>query len=130
MKPDICIYHDNCDDGIAAALRSYPRTLEVFDDCEARGVADLVTEGDTAFEEEIAGYNVPVAACSYDFVSETAHALLMRNPDAPFAACVVRSYDGVTYSLRSEDGRMDVSEIARGRGGGGHRNAAGFRLEM
>ncbi len=128
---------------ISAALRSYPRDLETFDDLVGRS-AELVQEGitvrryieqivsnicDTAFEEEVAGHKVPVAACSYDFVSETAHQLLKRNPDAPFAACVVRSYEGVTYSLRSEDSRMDVSEIARSMGGGGHRNAAGFRLE-
>lgn len=128
---------------ISAALRSYPRDLETFDGLVGR-CAELVQEGDTvrryidqivsnicdtAFEEEIAGHKVPVAACSYDFVSETAHQLLKRNPDAPFAACVVRSYEGTTYSLRSEDGRMDVSEIARSKGGGGHRNAAGFRVE-
>ena len=44
-------------------------------------------------------------------------------------ACLVRSHDGVTYSLRSMDDRMDVSEIAKDNGGGGHRNAAGFRVK-
>lgn len=32
------------------------------------------------------------------------------------------------YSLRSREGGIDVSEIAKAHGGGGHRNAAGFRL--
>ena len=84
---------------------------------------------DTAFVGEITGHRVPVASCSYDFVSEAAHELLNRNPDAPFAACIVRSHDGTTYSLRSMDDRMDVSEIAKSYGGGGHRNAAGFRVK-
>ena len=32
----------------------------------------------------------------------------------------------VQWSLRSENGRVDVSEVAAKMGGGGHRNAAGF----
>lgn len=125
---------------ICIAIRSYPREFSVWGGFDAarlwdegqaiRRYVDMIVSNicDTAFEEEIAGYKVPVAACSYDFVSETAHQLLQRNPEAPFAACVVRSYDGVTYSLRSADDRMDVSEIAIAKGGGGHRNAAGFRV--
>lgn len=127
---------------ICIAIRSYKRDFAVWDNFNAvelmhEGLAiqryvDMIVSNicDTAFVEEIAGHKVPVAACSYDFVSETAHQLLKRNPDAPFAACVVRSYDGVTYSLRSADDRMDVSEIAKSKGGGGHRNAAGFRLAV
>jgi bifunctional oligoribonuclease and PAP phosphatase NrnA len=33
-------------------------------------------------------------------------------------------------SLRATDGRVDVSRIARGLGGGGHRQAAGFSTEL
>jgi bifunctional oligoribonuclease and PAP phosphatase NrnA len=33
-------------------------------------------------------------------------------------------------SLRSSDGRVDVSQIARLKGGGGHRQAAGFTTTM
>ncbi|MEO1024057.1 MAG: phosphohydrolase [Pseudomonadota bacterium] len=124
---------------ISIALRSLPRDFDLWNSLNAdklanEGVAirryvDMVVSNiaDTAFEEEVGGHTVPVAACSYDFVSEVAHELLHRNPEAPFAACLVRSYDGTTYSLRSMDDRMDVSEIAKAFGGGGHRNAAGFR---
>lgn len=127
---------------ICIAIRSLPREFDLWDMFTAErlandGVAirryvDMIVGNicDTAFEEEIAGHRVPVAACSYDFVSEVAHELLNRNPAAPFAACVVRSYDGTTYSLRSMDDRMDVSEIAKAKGGGGHRNAAGFRVDL
>lgn len=127
---------------ISIAIRSMPRNFELWDvftgerlaneGVTIRRYVDMIVSNicDTAFEEEIAGYKVPVAACSYDFVSEAAHELLKRNPAAPFAACVVRSYDGVTYSLRSMDDRMDVSEIAKSKGGGGHRNAAGFRVAV
>lgn len=125
---------------VCIAIRSLPREFDLWDmftterlandGVAIRRYVDMIVGNicDTAFEEEIAGHKVPVAACSYDFASETAHELLKRNPAAPFAACVVRSYDGVTYSLRSMDDRMDVSEIAKSNGGGGHRNAAGFRV--
>jgi phosphoesterase RecJ-like protein len=33
-------------------------------------------------------------------------------------------------SLRSTDGAVDVSEIARAEGGGGHRRAAGFSTDL
>lgn len=125
---------------ICIAIRSMPRDFAVWDTFNAERLAndgiairryvEMVIRNicDTAFTETINGHQVPVAACSYDFVSEVAHELLIRNPEAPFAACIVRSYDGVTYSLRSMADRMDVSEIARANGGGGHRNAAGYRL--
>jgi oligoribonuclease NrnB/cAMP/cGMP phosphodiesterase (DHH superfamily) len=127
---------------VSIAIRSMPRDFELWDMFNATTLAnegvtirryvDMIISNicDTSFEEEIAGHKVPVASCSYDFVSETAHKLLQRNPDAPFAACVVRSHDGITYSLRSMDDRMDVSEIAKANGGGGHRNAAGFRIHI
>lgn len=67
-------------------------------------------------------------ACPYDFVSETCHTLLDMYPEAPFAAAVIQNQEGITYSLRSRDDRVDVSEIAKANGGGGHRNAAGFRI--
>jgi len=123
---------------ICISIRSHPRNFTVWDTFDAsvlasEGVAikryvDMIVNNicDTAFVENIGGHDVPVVACSYDFVSETANQLLQRNPEAPFAACMVRSYDGLTYSLRSMDDRMDVSEIAKANGGGGHRNAAGF----
>jgi oligoribonuclease NrnB/cAMP/cGMP phosphodiesterase (DHH superfamily) len=72
--------------------------------------------------------DVPVAHAPYAFASDLAHDLLKAHPAAPFAAVVVDAYGGRTYSLRSEDSREDVSEVARTFGGGGHRNAAGFRV--
>ena len=125
---------------VCIAVRSLPRDFELWDmftterlandGVAIRRYVDMIVGNicNTAFQEIIAGHTVPVASCSYDFVSEVAHELLRRNPDAPFAACVVRGEDGTSYSLRSMDDRMDVSEIAKANGGGGHRNAAGFRV--
>lgn len=73
---------------------------------------------------------VPVAHAHYTFASDVGRALLAKFPDAPFVAIMCESYGARTYSLRSEDRREDVSEIARSFGGGGHRNAAGFRVPL
>lgn len=72
--------------------------------------------------------DVPVAHAPYAFASDLANALLAVHPRAPFAAVVVDAYGARTYSLRSEDSRQDVSEVAKTFGGGGHRNAAGFQV--
>jgi oligoribonuclease NrnB/cAMP/cGMP phosphodiesterase (DHH superfamily) len=75
-------------------------------------------------------HGIPTAHAPYAFVSDLGHELLKANPNAPFVAIIVDAYGGRTYSLRSEDNRQDVSEIAKGFGGGGHRNAAGFRVPV
>ncbi|MEV4934386.1 DHHA1 domain-containing protein [Sphingobium sp. LSP13-1-1.1] len=78
----------------------------------------------------IGGYTVPTVNCPSDFSSDVGHALLKLHPEAPFAACYCDGNDRRGYSLRSDDERVDVSEIARKLGGGGHRNAAGFGVPL
>ncbi len=84
----------------------------------------------TATWKNIGQWNVPVAHAPYAFASDLAHELLKAHAHAPFAAVAVDAYGGRTYSLRSEDSRQDVSEVARQFGGGGHRNASGFRVPI
>ena len=48
----------------------------------------------------------------------------------PFAVCYWDTLQGRVFSLRSTDDGMDVSEIAKQYGGGGHRNAAGFTVSL
>ena len=48
--------------------------------------------------------------------------------DEPFAACYYETNKGRVYSLRSQSDGVDVSAIAGLFGGGGHKNAAGFRV--
>jgi bifunctional oligoribonuclease and PAP phosphatase NrnA len=58
----------------------------------------------------------------------------MRQVEGTLVAALVRelmSNDGRRkVSLRATDERVDVSQIARGFGGGGHRQAAGFTTDM
>lgn len=97
--------------------------IEAFYD---QKIAEIVR---TAQWRPIHNVPVPVANCTWAFASDVAHALLEAHPAAPFAATYYDRGDGSrTYSLRSEDSRMDVSTVARRYGGGGHRNAAGFEV--
>lgn len=88
-------------------------------------VADLVRT--TKRRILIAGHNVPVANLPYMFASDAGH--LMAEGEL-FSASYFDTPDGRTFSLRSTDAGMDVAEIAKQYGGGGHRNAAGFRVSF
>ena len=95
-----------------------------------RNVAQLISAGKRRMA--IGGYVVPVANAPFFMASDVAGAMAAG---APFAATYFDTADGTrVFSLRSradegEEG-IDVSEIARALGGGGHRNAAGFTVPM
>jgi oligoribonuclease NrnB/cAMP/cGMP phosphodiesterase (DHH superfamily) len=126
---------------IQANVFSYPYDFAVWDELMARPVTDLIAEG-RAIERKhhkdiaellgvvtrrmvIGGHNVPVANLPYIHVSDAAHALAKGEP---FAGCYWDTPKGRVFGLRSTDAGIDVSEIAKQYGGGGHRNASGFTL--
>lgn len=78
----------------------------------------------------IAGHRIPLAEVSDAYYgSQTASILLSTHPNAPFAGYKhTDEYGDIKIGLRSEDSREDVAAIAEKHGGGGHRNAAGFKL--
>lgn len=73
----------------------------------------------------IGGHEVWAASLPYTLTSDAGHLMAQGEP---FAACYWDTPDGRVFSLRSTDEGLDVSEIAKQYGGGGHRNASGFRL--
>ena len=72
----------------------------------------------------VAGYNVP-----HTLSSDVAN-IAAKSPDNPFGCCYWIDGDSVVFSLRSNDSKPDVSTIAKLYGGGGHRNAAGFKVSL
>lgn len=75
----------------------------------------------------IGGKRVPVANLPYTLASDAAN-LLARRDGAPFGATYFDNTQGARiFSLRSIDEKDDVSAVAVAFGGGGHRNAAGFK---
>ena len=126
---------------IQANLFSYPYDFAVWDDIIATPVDDLVAEGNaierkhfkdmhellgvTTREMVIGGHTIPVANLPYTFSSDAGHALAKGRP---FAACYWDTPEGRVFSLRSSDAGVDVAEVAVMYGGGGHRNASGFKV--
>lgn len=90
-----------------------------------KDVADLV--GVCKRRMVIGGHRVPVANLPYTMSSDAGHELAKGRP---FAACYWDTPEGRVFSLRSSDDGADVAEVAKQYGGGGHRNAAGFRVSF
>lgn len=126
---------------IQANLFSYPYDFEVWDRLMAADVQSLRSDG-AAIERKhhkdvaelvavtkrrllIGGHDVPAASLPYTLTSDAGHLMAQGEP---FAACYWDTPDGRSFSLRSTDEGLDVSEIAKQYGGGGHRNASGFRV--
>jgi nanoRNase/pAp phosphatase (c-di-AMP/oligoRNAs hydrolase) len=71
------------------------------------------------------GYTVPRINVTH-MISELGNKLAEKHP---FAALYFDTGDGKrVFSLRSVEGGVDVSEIAKQYGGGGHPHAAGFTV--
>jgi oligoribonuclease NrnB/cAMP/cGMP phosphodiesterase (DHH superfamily) len=126
---------------IQANIFSYPYDFDVWDALMACDVQTLRTEGGAIERKHhkdiaelinvtkrrivIAGYDVPIANLPYTLSSDAGHQMAQGEP---FAACYWDTEDGRNFSLRSADDGMDVSEIAKQFGGGGHAKAAGFKV--
>jgi len=73
----------------------------------------------------IAGHNVPCINTT-TLISEIGNELAKGQP---FCAMYFETADKRIYSLRSDSNGIDVSEIAKKFGGGGHFHAAGFSVD-
>jgi oligoribonuclease NrnB/cAMP/cGMP phosphodiesterase (DHH superfamily) len=126
---------------ILANLFSYPLDFEVWDTLFTASAEEMRSDG-IAIERKqkkdvaeltdkskrrmvIGGFDVPVANLPPVYASDAGH--LMCEGES-FAACYWDTPDGRSFSLRSSDAGEDVSAIAQQYGGGGHRNASGFRV--
>lgn len=73
----------------------------------------------------IGAHDVPVASLPYTLSSDAGHLMAQGEP---FAACYWDTDEGRVFSLRAADDGIDVSEVAKQYGGGGHAKAAGFKV--
>ncbi|MFI8572091.1 DHHA1 domain-containing protein [Stenotrophomonas bentonitica] len=126
---------------ILAAVFSYPYEFDVWDllmetpmeTLRAQGVAierkhhkDVAELVKVAKRQMVIGhYDVPVASLPYTLASDAGHLMAKGQP---FAACYYDKDGGRVFSLRSTDQGVDVSEVAKLYGGGGHARAAGFTV--
>jgi len=126
---------------ICAAVHSHPYTFEAWDALAAEPTFSLYQQGlvlerarakDIAEQVElsrrelvIGNYRVPAASMPRALVSEAGH---LMGKGKPFAASYYDTAAGRVFSLRSADDGVDVSEVAKLYGGGGHARAAGFTV--
>lgn len=95
----------------------------------------------------IGGFRVPVVNANKIFSSDLGHLLATESCiqvystdesgighedliPPPFGATYFDEAEHREFSLRSSDAQEDVSVIAKSYGGGGHRNAAGFKVPL
>jgi uncharacterized protein len=128
---------------ISANLFSYPYDFAVWDTLFSIPAEELIAQGEAIERKHhkdvaellatmtrtlvIGGHAVPAANLPYVYSSDAGHAMAKGHP---FAACYWDVVDGRVFSLRSTDEGLDVSKIAVEYGGGGHRNAAGFKVDF
>ena len=130
---------------IHAALGIEPRTLEHWDnlynqnkesDLIAKGAvilaahdANVKTVASTTVRwMRLGGVLMPIANAPHFMASDVGRALCDE-----YQQCAGSYFDsprGRRFSLRSDDLKHDVSVIAKSYGGGGHRNAAGFKAPI
>lgn len=78
---------------------------------------------------EICGHHVPAFNAPKLYASDLA-ARVYSNEDVPFVAVYYDEHGKRVYSLRSRKGGVDVGKICESLGGGGHPNAAGFKVTI
>ena len=126
---------------IQANVFSYPYDFAVWDTLMEADVQTLAKEGEAIERKHfkdiaeltgvvtrpmrIGGFDVLVANLPYTLTSDAGHKLAEGRA---FGACYWDTPKGRVFSLRSTNEGADVSEIAKQFGGGGHRNASGFRV--
>jgi oligoribonuclease NrnB/cAMP/cGMP phosphodiesterase (DHH superfamily) len=127
---------------IMMAVFSYPLTIEMFDELQKYDIQDLIAEGRTLLRKqkqdidllikttersmEIGDVLVKAYNVNYFFASDLGD---IQSVDQPFIATYYDTKNSRVFSLRSKDTGFDVSKIAAIYGGGGHRNAAGFKVD-
>ena len=125
---------------VNAALRSYPLDFDTWDFIAQDMASEFIVPGRAilrrekqivdshvgfAREVELDGHKV-LSVNATVMTSEIAGELAK---DRPFGVCWFERKDGRRiFSLRSREGGVDVSEVAKKFGGGGHPAAAGYEV--
>lgn len=130
---------------LTSALFSYPLDFEIWDGLMKHSSLDqLFIEGrallckqekdvetlikNLAYRTTIMGYDVPVINVPAMFASDVG--AIMSKGELFAASYFDLPNNERLYSLRSQPDGMDVSEIAKALGGGGHKHASGFKIQI
>ena len=126
---------------IAVALTSYPYAFDTWDTLMAEDRLEALRQEGTTLDRKqqkdiaeiiaagrhtltIAGHTVPACNVPSVWASDAGNLMAQGHP---FAACFWIDGEQIAFSLRSAPDGLDVAEIAKRFGGGGHPHAAGFK---
>lgn len=127
---------------ICAALQTVPLTVEAWEIFLNRQMEEIVLMGTALVAAQkmevaqykkrshllvIGDYEVFAVNAPASITSELTGELAVSQPYAASYAFV--DADVVVVSLRSDPNGLDVSEVAKRYGGGGHKHAAGFKVD-
>jgi oligoribonuclease NrnB/cAMP/cGMP phosphodiesterase (DHH superfamily) len=127
---------------VSAYIMALPHTIEAWKHLDKIGVEDAITLGRGArmqiehYIEKVTaqGYvgtfgarSMKIVNAPYPNISDVGNALCEQGADIG-VGWFIRGDGMMQFSLRSI-GDLDVSDIAKVYGGGGHRNAAGFQVD-
>ncbi len=129
---------------VNAAIASYPREFEAWDELAQRSPEDLMRDGEpivrsNKMEVLRAIQNAHAISIGNDRVeavnatvnrSAIGHELAKRMAFGRAWGCVYRISGSRVHATLYSIADLDVSAIAGGLGGGGHRNAAGFTVSL
>lgn len=142
---DRWVFADRRSRPFAAGLFSRPYKIGEWNHA-SENVAQLVKDGEVidrsnlksinelldvmTIWSDVCGFRVPTANLSYISASDACNQMLIRHPEAPFAASwYLRKDKKQVFSLRSRTGSdVDVGALAKEMGGGGHKHAAAFAV--
>lgn len=127
---------------ITAALSAYEYDLELWDSLMKRDINELIVEGRVisrytqkvineliatgSHETILDGHTVPALNVPYMFASDAGH-ILCEGREFSMTYWYVGGRKNV--SLRSDENGLDVADVAKKFGGGGHPHAAGFSYQ-
>jgi len=128
-------------------IRTMPHSFPAWDilntefETDLSGVIDKAKAIEKYFQNQIL-FNAPIAGkifmggelcpvinCNTTFISEMCHYLHETHKTEIAGSYFINKENEVIFSLRSK-GNIDVSAIAKNYGGGGHHNAAGFKITL
>ncbi|HEB89327.1 MAG TPA: hypothetical protein ENI85_07130 [Deltaproteobacteria bacterium] len=131
-------------DAVNAAIASYPREFDVWDRLAAEKIESLVAEGRPILRanrmevERRLDHAKPVALGTRRIEAVNAstnraqigHRLAQRARYGESWGLVYRVEGAEVFATLYSIGEVDVSKVALEYGGGGHKNAAGFRVSL
>lgn len=131
-------------DAVNAAIASYPREFEVWNELAARPIEALVEQGKPilrANKMEVARcveHAQPIvldgrraeAVNASGNRAQIGHELAKRAQFGPEWGVVYRVEGSEVFATIYSIGDLDISKVALSLGGGGHKNASGFRVSL